>query len=232
MGTPLASGERQAVSEVGLRLQRLRRKAGLSQAAVAERLNRDFNAHVNKGMISKYENGIHEPSAGTVFCLAKVLGVSTEYLMGKTDALQTFAAQQGADLPGRVIKVYSRYNSIDGGECEPDTVELVPPGWLVGGREYIGVRVRGGALAPRYYDGDLVIFERCFKMDRDRVALVSFGGDDAIFCFIQRKRGGKWFSPLELDKPEAYYTTRQMEEMPVRIIGAAVQVRRMEPLSR
>ena len=112
MGTPLASGERQAVSEVGLRLQRLRRKAGLSQAAVAERLNRDFNAHVNKGMISKYENGIHEPSAGTVFCLAKVLGVSTEYLMGKTDALQTFAAQQGADLPGRVIKVYSRYNSI------------------------------------------------------------------------------------------------------------------------
>ena len=228
MATQKFPAKNQETAETGLRLRRIRRQAGLSQSDVADRLNRDFGANVNKGMISKYENGIHEPSAGTMFCLAKVLGVSADYLMGKSDVPGLSESEQSSERQGHVIPVFARYNPADGGECESDTVELVPQSWLVGGREFFGLRIRGGSLAPRYYDGDLVIFERRRKMSDSRIGLVSVADGDAFLCFILKKRGGKWIKPLDRDRKDVFYTTEQLAAIPVRILGAAVQVRRME----
>ena len=228
MGTRKFSAKNQETAEIGRRMRKLRRQAGLSLSDVADRLNRDFGANVNKGMISKYENGIHEPSAGTVFCLAKVLGVSADYLMGKSDLPGPSEPEQSSERQGHVIPIYVRYNPTDGGECESGTVELVPQSWLVGGREFFGLRIRGGSLAPRYYDGDLVIFERRSKMSDSRIGLVSIANGDAFPCFILKKRSGKWIKPLDPDKKDVFYTTEQLADIPVQILGAAVQVRRME----
>ena len=228
MRTRKIAAKNQETAEIGQRLKQLRKRSGLSLSDVADRLNRDFGANANKGMISKYENGVHEPSAGTIFCLAKVLGVSADYLMGRSDELHPLETQQGSDWQGHVIPVYTRYNPMDGGECETGTEELIPHSWLIGGREFFGIRIRGGTLAPRYYDGDLVIFERCSKMDRDRVGLVSVADGDAFICLILKKRCGKWIRPLDPEREDVFYTTEQLAEIPVRILGAAVQVRRME----
>lgn len=222
------AAKNQETAAIGLRLKNLRKQSGLSLSDVADRLNREFGANANKGMISKYENGIHEPSAGTVFCLAKVLGVSADYLMGKSDVPDLSDTKQGSELQGRVIKIYTRFNPIDGGECETESVELIPQAWLMGGREFFGIRIQDGSLAPRYYDGDVVIFERRGKMDHDRVGLVSIADGDAFICLILKKRNGKWIKPLDPEKQDVFYTTEQLAEIPVRILGAAVQVRRME----
>ncbi len=228
MRTCKSCAKNQETAAIGRRLKQLRKQSGLSLSDVADRLNREFSANANKGMISKYENGIHEPSAGTIFCLAKVLGVSADYLMGRSDMLHPSEVPQGCEQQGHIIKIYSRFNPIDGGECENGTEELIPQSWLVGGREFFGIRIQGGSLAPRYYDGDLVIFERRSKMDRDRVGIVSIADGDAFICLILKKRNGKWIKPLDPEKEDQFYTTEQLAEIPVRILGAAVQVRRME----
>lgn len=228
MRTPKTALKKQEIKELGVRLKMVRKSARLSLDDVAERLNREYGANCNKGMISKYENGVHEPSAGTVFCLARILGVSPDYLLGKTDEISPPPPDQGTDTQGHVIPIYTRFNPNDGGRLEKGTVELVPQSWTVGGRDFFGIRIRGGDLAPRYYDGDLVIFERRSKIDRDRVGIVSVGGGDAFICLIIRKRDGKWIRPLNRDLKDRFYTTKELTDIPVKIIGAAVQVRRME----
>lgn len=72
-------------NEFGRRLREARKAAGMTLQTVAEKLNSDFGTNINKGTISKYENGVHEPSASTIYCLGQVFGVSGEFLLGKTN---------------------------------------------------------------------------------------------------------------------------------------------------
>ena len=58
--------------------------------------------------------------------------------------------------------------------------------------------------------------------------LVRVGSDDAILCYVIKKREGKVIRPLDPRLTEAYFTTEELASVPVRILGAAVQVRRME----
>ncbi len=227
MNDSISVPKRQQAAIIGERIRQIRKSAGFSLQDIADRLNREFNACVNKGMISKYENGIHEPSAGTIYCLARIFGVSAEYLAGRSDESQP-SSLGGNDAAGHILKIYTRYNPADGGDLETDTTELIPSQWLIGGHEFFGLRITGCEYAPRYYDGDLIIFERCGKTQQDRVELVSIGGDDAFLCHVVRKRTGKSFLPLDRRLEELYFSTEQLEQSDIQILGAAVQVRRME----
>lgn len=228
MRTPKTGIKKQEAAEIGARLKKIRKESQLSLNDIADRLNREYGANTNKGMISKYENGIHEPSASTIFCLGRILGVSSDYILGKSDEMLPSAPQQGTDTQGHVIKVFTRYNPADGGDIDQKSVELVPKSWLVGGREFFGIKIHGGSFAPRYYDGDVVIFERRGKTDRDQIGIVSVANDDAFICLIVKKRDGKWIKPLDPSMEDKFYTTEELAEIPVRILGAAIQVRRME----
>lgn len=228
MRTPKSDTQKQEAALVGLRIKAVRKSAGFSLQEVAERLNRDYNANINKGMISKYENGIHEPSAGIIYFLSNIFGVSPDYLLCKTDAMTELNSNSEQYDTGHVLKIYSRYNTTDGGDVENDSIEIIPSKWLLGGHEFFGLRISGSELAPRYYDGDIVIFERRSKIPSDRVGLVSIGSDDAFLCHIVRKRNGKSIIPLDRRTEEMFFTTEQLEESDIHIIGTAVQVRRME----
>ncbi len=228
MRTPKNESKKQEAVLIGARLKKIRKEAGLSMQEIADRLNRDFNANVNKGMISKYENGIHEPSAGTIHCMAQIFGVSADYLMCRSEEMRTEENRCQQDGPGQVLKIFTRYNPSDGGEVEKGSVELIPSQWLVGGHEFFALRVTGSEYAPRYYDGDVIVFERRNKVQRERVALVSIDGKDAFLCHIIRKRCGKSIIPLDRRMEELYYTTEELEASDIQILGLAVQVRRME----
>lgn len=219
---------KQDAAFIGARLKEVRKSAGFSLQDVAERLNRDYGSNINKGMISKYENGIHEPSAGTIHCLSLIFGVSADYLMCRTNVPnEDNNSSEPADT-GQMIKIYLRYNPTDGGDVEKGSVELIPSSWVAGGHEFFGLRISGSEFAPRYYDGDVVIFERKSKVPGDRVSLVSTGKSDAFLCHIVRKRNGKSVIPLDRRLKEMFFTTEQLESSDVHILGVAIQVRRME----
>lgn len=227
MRIPKSGAEKQKAVEIGIRLKSLRKGARLSLQDVADRLNDEYGASTNKGMISKYENGIHEPSAGTLFCLARILGVSSDYILGKTED-KSRPVEPGTEVGAYAVKIFTRYNVSDGGDVDESLHELIPLSWLVGGREFFGLKISGGSLAPRYYDGDIIIFEKRSKTEREQVGIVSIGSADAFICSIIKKRDGKIIKPLAPGAEEKFYTTEQLAETPVHILGAAIQVRRME----
>lgn len=83
----------------GERLRGLRSERGYSM----ERLCDEFNASqdaikLNRSTICRYENGLQEPMLSTVAALAKFLGVSPVYLIGRSDDRSYLTAEQ--DEPG------------------------------------------------------------------------------------------------------------------------------------
>ncbi|MBE6765652.1 MAG: helix-turn-helix transcriptional regulator [Clostridia bacterium] len=228
MRKPTTEEKKASMIEVGKRLNAVRKNAGLSLSDIAERLNRDFGANTNKGMISKYENGIHEPSASTIYCLSKILGVSSDYILGKTDVMCAPAPLQGVETTGFSIKVYKSLTAPDVGEQDESVTEIIPTSWMVGGREYFGYRVPNGRLAPRYFTGDIIIFERKSKPKKDQTCIVSMDGTEAFLARVTNKREGKTIAPLDPILEENYYTTAQLLEKNIKIFGIAAEVRRSE----
>lgn len=67
------------MNAIGERIRELRKRANLTQAELAERIN----AH--PVTIAKYETGKHQPSVEALERLADALGVSTEVITGRAD---------------------------------------------------------------------------------------------------------------------------------------------------
>lgn len=73
---PVAEQERRR--QVGARIKEIRQHIGLTQAEVAQKLG------IAKQSVTNYESGKSEPTIRNLIALATVLGVSTDYLLGRT----------------------------------------------------------------------------------------------------------------------------------------------------
>ena len=67
---------------IGPRIAALRRQAGLSQSGLAELLK------ISPSTVGMYEQERREPSLATVVEMAKIFGVSTDYLLTGTVSLE------------------------------------------------------------------------------------------------------------------------------------------------
>lgn len=71
-----------SIKKFATRLFTLRNEAGYTQEEVCKLLLERYQYETNKGMISKYENGKHEPNIYFVDIVSDLFGVSMEYLSG------------------------------------------------------------------------------------------------------------------------------------------------------
>ena len=65
--------------EIGAKLKQLRTQRNLSQTALAKQLG------VSKSVVSSYENEIHFPPYDVLLQMARLFGVSTDYLLGASN---------------------------------------------------------------------------------------------------------------------------------------------------
>lgn len=72
----MTTGKRCAMVNFPKKLSKLRQSMGLTQGALAERLG------ITKGMVSSYERSLAMPSYEVLIVIARIFGVSTDYLLG------------------------------------------------------------------------------------------------------------------------------------------------------
>lgn len=86
------------IYSVGKMIKGLRTKHGLSQEDLAEKMNNRFGSNINKGMISKWENGLGDPRLETVRHLSMLFNVSLDYLLGlEKEEPETIAAHHDGE---------------------------------------------------------------------------------------------------------------------------------------
>lgn len=166
---------------LGKKLTELRRRAGLSQKELSTRLT-IYGIAVSNQAVSKWENGMTQPSAEQFLALCRALDVediSAEFfgrrsgLLRELNELGVQKLREYADLlrasgryaqepdhemrPSRVLPLYSLAVSAGTGQfLDSDDFESVIVGADVPDSADYGVRIAGNSMEPRYCDGQTV----------------------------------------------------------------------------
>lgn len=195
------------------RLKMLRQKKNVLQKDVAEAIN------VSRTTYVKYENGDSEPSHKILIKLAEYYNVSIDYLLNKTNSRNY---NKGIKIPvlGSVaagIPISAIQDIIDEEEISE---ELASTG------EFFGLVIKGDSMSPIITNGDTVIVRSQPDAENGDIAIVLVNGDEATCKKIKKTPEGVMLIPLNPEYEPTFYSNKQIEQLPVRIIGKVVEQRR------
>lgn len=94
--------------------------------------------------------------------------------------------------------------------------------------DYFALKVKGDSMSPIVLDGDVVIVKKQEDADSGKVCVVMINGYDATLKEIKKDPQGLWVLPKNpnSDFKPSFFSNSEIESIPVRIIGVAVEIRR------
>lgn len=104
----------------------------------------------------------------------------------------------------------------------------VPKEWTFGNKEYFGLLIDGNSMFPKYQNEDIVIFQKCedhIKCNNKDCA-VMVNGNDATFKKFIFNNNGVILQPYNSEYEIKSYSPNEVEELPIKVLGYAVQIRR------
>ena len=194
---------------------------------------------LDKTLINKYLAGISKARQSKLSILADILKVNEVWLLGY-DVPMTWELEKVANdnISSAVVLVYGTIPAGIPMECIEDIIdtEEIPANMLNGGKEYFGLKIKGTSMSPTYLDGDTIILEKVGDCESGQDAVVMVNGNDGTFKRVFKDIDAKTITlqPLNTNlgsdgKPlfqPVTFNEKQIEELPVRIIGVAREIRR------
>ena len=194
------------------RIQELRKSFGYSQQKLAKSLN------VHQTAISQWETGRTSPDIEVATAMSQLFGVSLEYLLGISDE-DTTSDPTWINVLGRVaagIPIEAIEEVID---REQITEAMARNG------SYIGLQIHGASMEPRMREGDVVIVRLQDDCDSGDTVIALVNGDEATCKILQKTHEGISLLSTNPAYPPMFFSNREIEEKPVRILGKVVELR-------
>lgn len=127
----------------------------------------------------------------------------------------------------RTVKIYGR---IAGGtpiemiedvidEVDLTTIPVKP------GQKYFGLKISGHSMEPDIKDGDYIICLQANDAESGSIVAATVNGDDATCKRLMKYPDGIRLLPINPSYDAKYYTNREVEELPVRVIGIVIESR-------
>lgn len=215
-----------------------RQKLGLTMKSLADKVG------VSETTISRWESGkIANMRRNVLLELAKALEVNPIDLMDPMDYNGTPLVRgliiedeinripQSVPLKIKNTVTINVLGSIAAGiplAAQEDIIgtEEIPFEMAKSG-EFFGLRVVGESMAPTIHSGDTVIIKKQSSVEDGEIGVILIDGEDATLKRIHKSNDGLL---LTGDNPAVYpptfYSDRQVENLPVTILGKAVEIRR------
>lgn len=187
-----------------------RKQNKLSQEKLAQKLN------VSRSTVAMWENNSNEPDHKTLIKIATILNISID------DLLENKNSRKGIKIPvlGSVaagIPISAIQDILD---YEEISEEMASKG------EYFGLEIKGESMAPTISNGDTVIVKTQQTAENGDIAIVLINGDEATCKKIKKMPEGIMLIPLNSDYEPIFYSNKEIEQLPVRIIGKVEELRR------
>lgn len=176
---------------------------------------------VSKATIQRYEKGaITNIPSDKIEKIAKALSTTPAFLMGWEDKSNRL---KGVRIPilGRVVAgiPLEAITDIEGYE------EITPKMASIG--EYFALRIKGHSMEPQILDNDVVICKCQSDVESGDIAIILVNGDEATCKQIKKSPEGVTligFNPVVY--PPHFYSNKEIETLPVNVIGKVVELRR------
>lgn len=195
--------------------------------------NGKINKALTKPLLSNYQNGNYEAKQDNVYALSLILNVDEAWLMGADVPMERNFDKniQGMEKKSEYGATVLVYGSIPAGmpiELIEDIVdtEEIPADMLKGGKQYIGVKVKGDSMYPEYLDGDTLIVLVQPDCESGDDCIVMVNGNEGTFKRVFKSENGIVLQPLNNQYAPMPYSNEQIEQLPVRILGVVEEIRR------
>ena len=207
-------------------LKYLREKKDISKNRLGDMVG------VNQTTIGRWEANEITPSIDNVEEVAKALNVELPDLLIKDLSFDN--ATLMPTLSDTIqIPVLGTIKAGIAIEAQEDIIEYIdiPKCWLKGGKTFYGLKISGDSMYPKYNENDIVIFEQTsdYIIANKKDCAVMVNGFDATFKNVTINDNGITLVPLNLNNSDNYqptfYSEDQIEKLPVKIIGVAVEKR-------
>lgn len=203
---------------IGNNIKRARELKGLTQDELAKRMG-----YKSRSTIARIENGDNDVSQSKLKKFADILDVSIDFLLDDGSKKLQLPHSQGIRIPilGRVVAgiPLEAITDIEGYE------EITPKMASLG--EYFALKIRGHSMEPQILDNDVVICKCQSDVESGDIAIILVNGDEATCKQIKKSPEGVTligFNPLVY--PPHFYSNKEIEELPVNVIGKVVELRR------
>lgn len=193
-------------------LYTLRKEKGLTQEKVAQYLNT-----VHSSYNRMENNDIEKISSEYLKKLSTLYNVSIDYLLGQENNKK----ERGIQIP--VLGTIPAGIPIEAIEEILDYEEI--PQSMAQKGDYFGLKVRGDSMAPRIQSGDIVIVRKQETAESGDICVVMVNGFDATLKQIKRDYNGISLVPFNPDYKPMFYSNKDIEELPIKIIGKVVELR-------
>lgn len=93
---------------------------------------------------------------------------------------------------------------------------------------FFALKVSGNSMLPTIKDGDTVVIRQQEDADSGKICVVMVNGYDATLKEIKKEPNGIWILPHNpsSDFKPTFYSNNEIEHLPIKIIGVAVEIRR------
>lgn len=198
---------------ISKRIQRVLDKHDMTQSDLAKILD------VSESTVGKWILMKSIPRMGVIQKLSDYFNVPKSYFLEESPPRHT----KGIRIPvlGRVAAGIP-IEAIE----DIDEWEEIPESMAKTG-EYFALRIQGDSMLPEIRQGDIVIVHNQPCVESGEIAIVLVNGNDATCKKIQKQESGitligyntAVYSPT-------FYTLKQIEDLPVRVLGKVIEVRR------
>lgn len=200
----------------GDKLRQAMEKEGITATELSEKTG------ISKSTISRYLSGGYIAKQKNLLKLSLALHVEPKFLF--SDAVEELDANlkvYSIPLVGKVVAG----TPIDAIENITDYIRVTNPAAADG--SYYALHVTGASMEPEMREGDLVIVHKQDYFDSGDICIVLVNGDEAtVKKVIKSDQGITLIGFNATVYPPHFYNVRQVEELPVRVIGKVKEVRR------
>lgn len=196
------------------RIKRMRTHKDLTLKEVANYLG------IKEATAQRYESGeIKNIPYDNIVLMAKLFDCSPQYLMGWET--QNSSSKKGVKIPvlGKVpagVPIEAVEDIID---YEEITVEMAKEG------EFFGLQIKGDSMEPRICEGDVVIVRKQDDAETGDLVVAMINGNEATCKRLMKYKDGIRLMPNNPAYEPLYYSNKEIEEKPVKIIGKVVENR-------
>lgn len=190
-------------------LKALREKQGYSQKEFAQKCKIGISTY------NQYETERRQPDLQTLEIIAANLNRSVDEILGRTPRKGIKIPVLGSVAAG--IPISAIQDILD---YEEISEEMASKG------EYFGLKIKGESMAPTISNGDTVIVKTQQTAENGDIAIVLINGDEATCKKIKKMPEGIMLIPLNSDYEPIFYSNKEIEQLPVRIIGKVEELRR------
>ena len=167
---------------------------------------------ISPSAVSFWESGKNNIDWRCATTLAEKFHVTPEYLLGEAVRIPVIGTIR-AGIPLAAIEDIEDWEEI--------------PADMAKKGEFVALRVKGDSMLPDIKDGDVAIIRRQESIENGQIAAVIVNGDDATIKKVRLLPDGIMLIGLNTEVYEPpFYSKQEIFDLPVRIYGKLVEVRR------